>query len=59
MPVWCLIALLSLPFAIKAIKGARQYRDMNQLIPALGSNVIFIMLTHILIGVGYILDKAF
>jgi 1,4-dihydroxy-2-naphthoate octaprenyltransferase len=59
MPVWCLIALLSLPFAIKAMQGARQYADMNKLIPALGSNVIFIMLTHILIGVGYILDKAF
>ncbi len=59
MPVWCLVALLSLPFAIKAIQGARQYGDMNKLIPAMGSNVIFIMLTHVLLGVGYILDKAF
>ncbi|HAS04480.1 MAG TPA: hypothetical protein DCR71_01785 [Dehalococcoidia bacterium] len=58
MPVWCLVAFLSLPFAIKAIKGARQYGDMNKLIPALGSNVIFIMLTHVLLGIGYILDKA-
>ena len=58
MPVWCLVALLSLPFAIKAIKGARQYADMSKLIPALGNNVIFIMLTHVLLGIGYILDKA-
>jgi 1,4-dihydroxy-2-naphthoate octaprenyltransferase len=58
MPVYCLIALLSLPFAIKAMQGARQYKDMNKLLPALGSNVIFIMLTHLLLGVGYILERA-
>jgi 1,4-dihydroxy-2-naphthoate octaprenyltransferase len=58
MPVYCLVALLSLPFAVKAMQGARQYKDMNKLIPALGSNVIFIMLTHILLGIGYILERA-
>jgi 1,4-dihydroxy-2-naphthoate octaprenyltransferase len=58
MPVYCLIALLSLPFAMKAMQGARQYADINKLVPALASNVIFIMLTHVLLGIGYILDKA-
>ncbi|MDD4874283.1 MAG: prenyltransferase [Dehalococcoidales bacterium] len=58
MPVYCLIALLSLPFALKAVQGSRQYNDMSKLVPALANNVIFIMLTHILLGIGYILDGA-
>jgi 1,4-dihydroxy-2-naphthoate octaprenyltransferase len=59
MPVYSLIALLTLPFAIKAMKGSREYNDTNKLIPSLGSNVQFILLTHILLGVGYILGKMF
>lgn len=58
MPVWTLLALLSLPFAIKAIKGSRQYNDMNQIVPAMGNNVLFILLTHVLMGVGYILGRV-
>ncbi|HOO71532.1 MAG TPA: prenyltransferase [Spirochaetota bacterium] len=57
MPACCLIALLSLPFAVKAMRGSKQYHDMSRLVPALGDNVIFIMLTHVLLGVGYILEK--
>ena len=59
MPVYCLIALLTLPFAIKAMKGSMEYDDMNKLVPALGSNVQFILITQILLGVGYILEKMF
>ena len=59
MPVYCLITLLTLPFAIKAMKGSREYDDMNKLVPALGSNIQFILITQILLGVGYILGKAF
>ena len=59
MPVYCLIALLTLPFAIKAMKGSREYNDMYKLVPALGSNVIFIQITQIFLGVGYILEKLF
>lgn len=59
MPVYCLIALLTLPFAVKAIKGSREYDDINKLVPALGSNVQFILITQILLGVGYILEKIF
>jgi 1,4-dihydroxy-2-naphthoate octaprenyltransferase len=59
MPVYCLIALLTLPFAVKAMKGSREYNDMNKLIPALGSNVQFILFTQILLGVGFILEKWF
>jgi 1,4-dihydroxy-2-naphthoate octaprenyltransferase len=55
MPVYCLIALLTLPLAIKAIRGSMQYQDMNKLVPALASNVMVVLVTQLLLGVGYIL----
>jgi 1,4-dihydroxy-2-naphthoate octaprenyltransferase len=58
MPAWCLIALVTLPFAIKAIKGSRQSDDMSRLVPALASNVITFLATTLLLGVGYILAGA-
>jgi len=59
MPVYCLIALFSLPWAVKAMRGSKDYRDRNRLIPAMADNVTFILLTHVLLGVGYILEKRF
>ncbi len=59
MPVYCLIAFLALPFALKAMRGSREYHDRNKLVAALGHNVAFILLTQVLLGVGYLLDKAF
>ena len=46
MPVYCLLALLTLPLARKAMKGSKEYKDRNKLVPALGSNVMFILLTQ-------------
>lgn len=59
MPVYCLVALLTLPLAIKAIRGSMQYQDMNKLIPALANNVMVVLITQLLLGVGYILAKLF
>jgi 1,4-dihydroxy-2-naphthoate octaprenyltransferase len=59
MPIFCLIALLTLPFAIKAIQGALKYQDMAKLGPGMANNVLFILLTQSLLGVGYILSGAF
>jgi 1,4-dihydroxy-2-naphthoate octaprenyltransferase len=59
MPAYCLIALLTLPFAIKAIQGSRQYQDMNKLVPAMASNVMVVLLTQLLLGIGYILAGLF
>jgi 1,4-dihydroxy-2-naphthoate octaprenyltransferase len=56
MPVWTLLALLTLPFTIKAIKGAFHHDDTSKLIPAMAANVMAVLLTQILIGIGYILD---
>jgi 1,4-dihydroxy-2-naphthoate octaprenyltransferase len=58
MPVYCLIALLTLPLAMKAIRGSTQYQDMSKLMPALASNVMVVLITQLLLGVGYILAKV-
>jgi len=59
MPLFALIALLTLPFAIKAIWGGRQYNDMSRLVPALANNIMVVLLTQFLLGVGYILAGVF
>jgi len=59
MPIYCLIALLTLPFAIKAIRGSMQYNDMSKLVPALANNVLVVLITQLLLGVGYILAGFF
>ncbi len=56
MPIFSLVALLTLPFAIKAIRGARQHQDMSKLIPAMANNVLVVLLTQLLLGIGYILS---
>lgn len=55
MPVFSLISLLTLPFALKAIKGSRKHQDMTQLVPAMASNVLVVLVTQLLMGIGYIL----
>ena len=59
MPAWTLLALLTLPFAIKAIKGARHHDDASKLMPALAANVMLVLLTQLLMGIGYILARVF
>jgi len=56
MPVFTLLALLTLPLAVKAIRGSFKYNDRAQLIPALASNVMVVLLTQLLIAAGYILS---
>jgi 1,4-dihydroxy-2-naphthoate octaprenyltransferase len=58
MPVYTLLALLTVPFAVKAIRGSFRYDDMSVLGPALGSNVMVVLLTQLLMGVGYIIAKV-
>jgi len=59
MPLFCLIALLTLPFAIKAIQGALKYQQISRLVPAMGNNVLVVLLTQFLLGIGYILARVF
>ena len=55
MPIYCLLALMTLPLALKAIKGSLRFQEMDRLMSALASNVMVVLLTQFLLGVGYIL----
>ena len=59
IPYFCLLALLTLPLAIKAIQGASKYDDASKLMPAMANNVLVVLLTQLLLGIGYILAGVF
>jgi 1,4-dihydroxy-2-naphthoate octaprenyltransferase len=59
MPAFSLLALLTLPLAIKAIVGARKHEEMSRLVPAMANNVLVVLLTQFFLGVGYILAGVF
>lgn len=59
MPAFTLLGLLTLPFALRAINGALHYDDESKLMPALGGNVMVVLLTQLLMGIGYILGRVF
>jgi len=59
MPVFTLLAFLTLPLAIKVIRSAFQSEDMSKLMPAMASNVLVVLLTQLLTAVGYILSGVF
>ncbi|HIE17949.1 MAG TPA: prenyltransferase [Dehalococcoidia bacterium] len=59
MPAFSLIALLTLPLAIKAIQGALQPEDENKLMPAMANNVLLVLLTQLLLSMGYIAGGIF
>jgi 1,4-dihydroxy-2-naphthoate octaprenyltransferase len=56
MPVLSLIALLTIPFAIKAIQCTLRYGEKTgELVPAMRNNVLVVLLTQLFLGLGYIL----
>jgi 1,4-dihydroxy-2-naphthoate octaprenyltransferase len=55
MPVFTLVALLTLPFAIKGIQGALNSRDIGKLQAGMANNVLTVLLTQLLLGIGYLL----
>ncbi len=59
MPIFALLGLLTLPFGVRAINGALHSDDENKLMPALGGNVMVVLLTQLLMGIGYILGRVF
>jgi len=59
IPAFSLIALLSLPLALKAIQGAMKHQDPSALVPAMANNVIVVLLTQLLLGIGFILARVF
>jgi 1,4-dihydroxy-2-naphthoate polyprenyltransferase len=59
MPLFCLIALATLPFAVRAIRGALRYQDESKLMPAMANSVLVVLLTQLLLGIGYLLAGIF
>ena len=57
IPVWGLLALLSLPFGIKAIRGSLTFKSFGELVPTQGANVMTVLLTQLLLGIGYVIAK--
>ena len=59
MPAWTLLALLTLPFILKAIKGGHHHNHATKLMPAMAANVMVVLITQLLVGIGYILANVF
>jgi 1,4-dihydroxy-2-naphthoate polyprenyltransferase len=59
MPVFTLLGLLTFPLAFRAIDGAFKYDDMSKLVPAMANNVFVVLLTQLLIGIGFIIGGIF
>jgi len=56
LPLWALLGLATLPLGLKAMTGAlKHHSDMPRLIPALGMNVMSVLLTPTLMSVGIII----
>ena len=58
MPPLTLIALLTIPIALKAIGTTfKHHDDLQKMIPALGANVITVLATNALLALGYLLTR--
>jgi len=54
LPKTTLLALFTLPLAVKAVSGAlRNYDNPDALVPALGANVGVVLGTNLLLAIGY------
>lgn len=55
LPLWALLGLGALFFAIRAIRGTlRDFASFEKLIPAQGANVAAVLATNVLLAVGYL-----
>jgi len=54
-PLWTLLAFLSLPFAVMAMRGSFRYDHRETLIAAMKNNVLVVLATQFLLGLGYLL----
>ena len=59
MPAWTLLALLTVPLAMKASNGALHHDDPAKLLPAMAANVMTVLATQFLLGIGFIFGRVF
>jgi 1,4-dihydroxy-2-naphthoate octaprenyltransferase len=56
LPWLALVGLLTLPLAFKAMQAAVKYNnDMSKLVPALGMDVITVLVTPLLMSIGIVI----
>jgi len=63
IPLFALMALLTLPLAIKAFRASREYNaqekeDIRALLPANASTIMLHLSFGLLLSMGFVLDKA-
>jgi 1,4-dihydroxy-2-naphthoate polyprenyltransferase len=55
-PVWTLLGLVSIVFALPAVKGALAHPDnLAKLGPSMGQNVLLNLITPVLMGIGFLI----
>jgi len=59
MPVFTLLALLTLPLAVQVIRGSFRYDEREAFLKVMMKNVQVVLLTQALIAAGYILGGIF
>lgn len=58
MPAWTLLGLLTLPLTFRAIRGALRHDDPSKFMPGMAANVMAVLVTQLLIGIGFILART-
>jgi len=58
MPVWTLLALITLPLTVRAINGAIHHDNPAKFMPGMAANVMAMLGTQLLIGIGFILGRV-
>jgi 1,4-dihydroxy-2-naphthoate polyprenyltransferase len=57
IPPWALLALLTLPLALRGIKGSFNSENMPVFMPGMAANVMTVLATQLLMGIGYIIGR--
>jgi 1,4-dihydroxy-2-naphthoate polyprenyltransferase len=58
MPAWSLLGLLTLPLSFQAVRGSFAFADRDKLTAAQGANIIVILATQFLLGLGYFISSG-
>jgi len=58
-PAWTLLALLTFPLTLKGIDGAVHSENPSKLMPGMAMNVMTVLATQLLLGIGFILGRIF
>ncbi len=57
MPWFAMLGWLTLPLAVKAVRGALASEDVGRLVGGMAANVMVVLATQLLIGIGYVIAR--